>query len=107
MTSKFDRAEYNRQYYLRNKEKLDQRRLDNYHKNKGLKTLNEYVNNHLDEDMAIIRDELLKIDENDPEEKERCIELMKIAKILLMMKSAALREDPSEIEKIKSIPLVV
>ena len=39
MTSKSNKTEYNRQYYLQNKEKLNQRRLRNYHKNKHLKIL--------------------------------------------------------------------
>lgn len=103
--SAFDRTKYSREYYLKNKEKLDQRRLDNYHKNKCIKTLTEYVNNHLDEDMTLIRDELLKTDETDPEQIESCIELMKLAKILLIMKSAAIQDEPEEMERIKNIPI--
>ena len=99
----FGRTEYNRQYYLRHKEKLDQKRLDNYHKNKGLKTFNEYVNNLLDEDMTIIRDQLLKTDETDPKQIERCIELMKLVKLLLILKCAAIGDDKTEIERIKNI----
>lgn len=103
----FNRTEYNRQYYFKNKEKLDQRRLDNYHKNKGLKTLYDYVKNHLDSDMEFVRDELLKTDETDPEQVEYCIELMKLAKILLLMKSRVLQEDQSEIERLKNIQIPV
>jgi hypothetical protein len=101
----FNRTEYHRQYYLRNKEKLDQKRLDNYHKNRALKTFNEYARNHLDEDMVVVRDELVKIDENDPSQREKCIALMGIAKLLLVMKSVVVGDDVVEIEKFKSIQI--
>lgn len=103
----FNRTEYNKQYYLKNKEKLDQRRLENYHKNKGFKTFTDYVTNHLEKDMEFVRDELIKTDDTDPEQVEYCIDLMKIAKFLLLIQSVALGESMTEIEKIKNIKIPV
>lgn len=100
MSSSFDKNAYNHNYYLKNKEKLDQKRLDNYYKNKGFKSVSDYVNNHLDNDMIFIRDELMKTNEDDPTQREHCIELMKSAKYLLLLKSLVLNEDESEIKKI-------
>ena len=89
---------YNQHYYLQNKIKLNQKRSENYYKNKYLKTLNKYINNHLNEDMITIKDKLLKIDENIPKKRDRCIELMKIAKMLLVIKLVTLHENSSKIE---------
>ena len=57
--------------------------------------------------MTFVRDELPKTDETDtdPEQVERCIELMQLAKLLLILKCAAIGDDKSEIERMKSIPI--
>lgn len=101
----FDRAEYYRQYYQRNKEKLCERRTENYRRRKGAKALTEYINTYLDEDLVVIRDELMKIDESDPEQYETCISMMKLAKLLLEIKTVAIGGGIEELEKIRNLPV--
>jgi hypothetical protein len=89
------------------RENLNQRRLENYHMNKGFNTFKDYVTNHLNKDMEFVRDELIRVDDTDPEEVEYCIELMKLAKFLLIIQSVALGENITELEKIKNIKIPV
>jgi hypothetical protein len=104
-SGKFDRAEYNRQYYLRNKETLCEKRNENYRRNKGAKALNEYINTHLDEDLVVIRDELLKTDESDPAQYQTCVDLMNLAKLLIEIKYVAIGASFEEIQKIRNHPV--
>jgi hypothetical protein len=101
----FDRAKYYREYYQRNKEKLCEQRTENYRRRKGAKALKEYAYTHLDEDLVVIRDELMNIDESDPEQYELCIAMMKIAKLLLEIKTVAIGGGMEEIERIRNLPV--
>jgi hypothetical protein len=101
----FNRTEYNKQYYLRNKDKLDRRRLDNYHKNKETNSVIDFVKYRLDDDMMNIRNMLLEVDETDPNQVEMCIELMNLAKTLLLLKAMSIGDDETEINKIKSMQI--
>lgn len=105
-TGGFDRNQYNRQYYLRNKEKLCDRRTERYRICEGAKALNEYVNTDLDKDLVTFRDELLRIDETDPEQLQRCIDLMKVAKMSMEIKCIAAGLPQEEIDRIHNLPII-
>jgi hypothetical protein len=101
----FDRAQYYRDYYQRNKEKLCEKRTENYRRRKGAKALTEYINTHLDEDLVVMRDELIKIDESNPEQYEICISMMKVAKLLLEIKTVAIGGGIEDLERIRNMPV--
>jgi hypothetical protein len=101
----FDRAQYYRDYYQRNKEKLCNKQAENYRRRKGAKALTEYVNTYLEEDLVVIRDELMKIDESNPKQYETCISMMKLAKLLLEIKYVVIGAEMGEIERIRNMPV--
>lgn len=103
--SSFNRAEYNKTYYQRNKEKLCEQRMETYRRQKGTKALNYYINTHLDEDLHTMHDLLLETDESDPEQYERCASLMKVAQLMIEIKLTALGQPQEEIERIRNLPI--
>jgi hypothetical protein len=105
MNGKFNRAEYNRQYYQKNKEKILERQAEKYQNSKRYKTLKKYLEKHLDEDLITIRDLLLSIEEDDPLEYEKTVTLMYIGKALLELKFTALGQPQEEIDKIRNLPV--
>lgn len=101
----FDRVKYNHEYYLKNKEKLAARQAERYRIRKCTGYLNEYINTHLDEDLRTCRDELVKVDETDPEQYQRYVDLMKFSKMLMELKCIAAGLPQSEIDEICNLPI--
>lgn len=101
----FDRSEYNRQYYQRNKEKLLEKQSERYQSSKGYRVFKEYVEKYLDEDLITIRDILLTLDETDPLECQQIILLMKYVKVLMEIKLMTLGQPQEEIERIRNLPV--
>jgi hypothetical protein len=104
-STSFDRAEYYRQYYQKNKEKLCNKQTENYRRRKGAKALSEYINNHLDEDLVVIYNELANIDESDPEQHELCISMMYLARLMLEIKTVAIGASPEELERVRNLKI--
>lgn len=101
----FNRTEYNRQYYQKNKEKILERQAEKYQNTKRYKVLKKYVEKHLDEDLVTVRDLLVNIEENDPLEYEKSVTLMNIAKFLMELKLVALGQPQEEIDRIRNLPV--
>ena len=102
---KFDRAEYNRKYYQRNKEKLIEKQSERYNKSKGYRAFKEYIEKYLDEDLITVRDIIMTRDENDPLEYQQLILMMNYAKVLMEIKLMALGQPEEEIERIRNLPV--
>lgn len=102
-SNKFNRVEYNKAYYEKNKQKILVDRSDKYQQTKLYKDFLKYVDEYLDEDLIIIRDVLLSLDENNIHERDKVILLMKYAKILMEIKALKLGFNDQEIQEIRNL----